>query len=418
MNALRGIHRHPLVKRTALFSASIGLSTIVGIFSIPILVSQLGASLWAILAVFQSVCAFFAVFIAWGWGATGPSIVAGLPVDERRQLYATSVVARVVLFVVAVPVAIVVGVLVTQESWLVATLAALAYLLPGLSAAWFFIGTNRPIKLFLLDSLPVILGNIVGLVVVLIVPSLEAYLASIAVFSLVGVVAANASASLSGPGAVVWRHSPRSLFDTYKSQLAGVTTTVTSSFYSSIPTVAVRLFAPQALEVFVMADRLYRYGVLVLAPILQSIQSWIPESGVAEAKRRSRQSLTIGIGIGVLGAVFLVIFAAPVSSLLTHGEVVVPLGLMVLMSIAFAGDAVAQVTGLAGLVALGGSRQLALSALFGTLAGSGLVLLGASMASVFGSEPTAGAVGVAAAISLTCVGLATYRSAVLVRLAR
>lgn len=385
MNRWRGVHRHALVRRVALFSLSIGLSTLVGLFTIPVLVSNLGAEQWGILAVLQSVSAFFCFVIAFGWGATGPSMVAAVPKSGRRQFYWDSVVTRGILCIVAAPISAVIAAIVTGQSPAVVVLASVAYLAPGLGVAWYYVGTNRPGLLFLFDSLPPILGNIAGLVVVSFVPTLEAFLATMAAFTLAGLVAATATILLRTSGEVRWRRSPREILGIYRSQLPGVTSTVSASLYSSVPTVAVQLFAPQALPIFAISDRLLKYAVLVLAPVLQSIQSWIPEDGPASIAVRARQAVWISFGVGVVGALGLMLFSAPVADLLTHGEAPVAVGLAIIIGIAFLGESVSQVSGLACLVSLGAQRYLATTSVVGALGGTVATLLLTPLAGVWGA---------------------------------
>lgn len=398
---IRAIGGHTLVRRTALFSLSIGASTVVGVFTIPVLIGAVGASDWGILAVLQAIAAFFSFVIAFGWGATGPSMVAGMQPDARRQYYWDSMLTRGALAVLVLPLAIGIGMAVTGRSLLTVSLAIIAYVMPGLGAGWFFVGTNQPGRMFALDSLPPIIGSVGGLVAVVLVPSLDVFLGVMTVSMVVGVLVAGVVVMTRTPGPVRWWIGRARLRQAYAEQLPGVTSSVAASFYTSAPAVLVQLFAPAAVPVYAIADRLFRYAVLVLAPILQSIQSWVPESGHDIAVSRARHAVWLSFGVGAAGMAGLVLFAPLVSDWLTHGEAVVPLSIAVAIGIAFAGEAIAQITGLSSLVVLGATRYLAVSSVVGALAGSvGVLLL----------TPVAGALGAFTAIAVASLLLGLFRA--------
>lgn len=361
--------RHDLVRRSALFASSIIASTVVGIFSIPILVSQVGAATWGVLAVLQIVGQFFAVGTAFGWGATGPSMVSGAVIEERKSIFVDSIIVRACLFLVLAPAAATFGAALTGVGLDLAILAAVTYVAPGLSAAWYFIGSNRPAALFLLDALPAILGQVTGLIAVLLAPDLRSYLISTATWAVIGVLSSSIfvlSRHRDGPRRLPQRVPWRRLIH---SQLGGVLSMLSASVWSAAPTVLVQSFAPQSLPAFAIIDRLLKYGVLALAPVLQAVQSWVPEAGPQALGARAKRAVTISLGLGPLGGVLLLAFGPLAASILTLGEVALPWYIAALAGAVFASECVSQITGLSSLVALGGTRQLAFSSVAATLAG-------------------------------------------------
>lgn len=405
---LRALLRHELLRRSILFAAPILASTVVGVFSIPVLVAAVGAQQWAVLVVLQSIGQFFAILVAFGWGATGPSMVAARPRHERRQFYLDSLVARGLVFVVAIPLAAGLGMLVTGQGLANALLSAVAYAAPGVGAAWYFIGGNRPAALFFLDALPLIVGQVAGLVAVLVWPDLTAYLAGVAVFAVLGaLVSATFVLTRVGDGPVAWS-SRQSLRSLYASQLGGTATMVSASVYSTLPPTIVQVVAPAVLPVYAIADRLYKYAVLALGPVLQAVQSWVPETAGEQTRRRARRTLELGAAIGVVGGLCIAVLAPPVSQFLTVGELRIPIAAAILLGLAFAAEAVAQVAGLAGLVALGGVRHLAWSSIAAAVIGLPLFAL-----LTWGW----GVVGAATALFLVALGTAVYRAWHVTRLA-
>lgn len=405
---MKRIFGHELFRRSVLFSLSIIASTVVGVFSIPVLVASVGAVQWGSLAVMQVIGQLVAVFIAFGWGATGPSMVSSHPPSERKAMFAESVVFRLVLLGVGAPVAIVLCIWLPGESWQNAVLATITYILPGLSAAWYFVGTNRPVALFVFDALPAILGQVLGLVAVLTWGGVTSYLASTALFAVVGTIASavfiltrSSDGHVRSAGVTPWRTLIRS-------QAAGVTSTISASLWTAAPMLLLQALSPAGVPVFAMVDRLMKYGVLALAPILQAVQGWVPESGSDRIAVRARTSIRISLFVGALGGLALALLATPVSSLLTLGEATVPWPLATIAGAALMAECVSQVVGLSALVALGGSRQLALSSLASAIIGIPVIAILILWLGVYGAV-----IG----ILVVATGVALYRTAHALRLA-
>lgn len=393
---------HELVRRSFLFSLSIILSTLVGVASIPVLIGQLGDTTWARLAVLQSIAQFFAVVVGFGWGATGPSTVASLPAGDRKAFFATSLVARLLILLPVLGAGTFIAALIVHADPLIAALVSLTAVAPAAAAGWYFIGTNRPVALFLFDALPAILGQGAALVGVLIAPSLLTYASCTAAFAVLGLLASCLFvATRSSDGS--WRiDRTQTLRGLLRDQLPGFTATFTTSLLTTLPIVIVKLIVPAAaLPLFVLADRLSRYAGLVLAPILQAIQSWVPEAGREHIPSRGRIAMLVACGIGFVGAVGMITCAPWVSPLLSQGAISIPILIAVVMGLGFAGEAISQVTGLAVLVTIGRSRELALSAGVAT----GAALLGVLVGTLLLGVP-----GALIALALTSIGLAIYRA--------
>jgi len=366
---VRHFLRHELLRRSVLFAMPIVASTVVGIFSIPILVSSIGAVQWGSLAVMQVITQFFAVIVAFGWGATGPSMVSALPPPQRKAMYTESLFFRVALFAVAAPLAVAFCVWLPRASFADAALATLTYVVAGLSAAWYLVGTNRPVALFVLDALPAILGQILGLVIVLAGGGLTGYLVCTAAFALAG-ACASAAYILTRPNDGALAPTQRTSWSAVaRTQAAGVSSTISASLWTAAPIVLVQALAPTGVPVWAMVDRLMKYGVLALAPILQAVQGWVPESGVQRLRERVLTSIRISLGVGALGGIVLAALSTPISSILGVGQATVPWALAAISGVTLMAECVAQVTGLSALVALGGARQLAASSIASAVVG-------------------------------------------------
>lgn len=407
MNAIRSILRHDLVRRSAYFSVAVVASTLVGVASIPLLTSVLGADTWGQLFLLQVVGQFAAMLVAFGWGATGPSTVSALPLERRKQFFVDSVWARGALFLAVAPLAWIICVWVGGDAW-AAALAVITYGIPGIGAAWFFVGVNRPGSLIMFDSLPSIVGQVGGLICVIFIPTITAYLAATAAATSIGIILGICRVLFSSIGTAT-RPSVRGLLSTMRRQVPGLVTVLSTGLSSTIPALIVNGFAHATVPVFGMVDRLYKYGIIVLTPILQAVQGWVPESGAHGTAARAKSSLWVGGAVGLVGGLGLGLLASPVASLLTVGQVSIPPLVSALAGVGFAAECVSQVTGLAGLVALRKERELARSAVWA--AGVGLAVMIPAVMMM-------GLVGAVGVIALTAIAVAAYRVVVLLSAAK
>lgn len=408
MTRVAAILRHELLRRSAYFSVSVIAATLVGIVSIPLLISTIGPDEWARLFVLQIIGQFASIGVAFGWGATGPSTVSSLPRQERRQFLLDSLVARVPLFLVLTPLAVWLGVSLGADP-LAAVLATVAYAVPGVGAAWYFIGTNRPGAMLLFDALPAVFGQIVALVAVVFAPSLLSYLYAVAATTVLGVAGGVVFALTRRDGARLRRTRAAELGSTMRTQVAGLATVLAGNLATMLPVLLVDVFMKPVLPVFAAVDKLYRYGIIVLAPILQAVQGWVPEAGRELTRVRARSSLWVGIAVGAVGGACFAVLANPVSVPLTVGEAVIPVEIAIIAGVGFGAECVAQIVGLAGLVALRRERELARSSVVAAVV---------SLPLMVPALLVAGLTGVVSVITLSAVLVAAYRIAVLERAAR
>ena len=378
----RSIFHHDLLKRSALFSASVVASTVVGLVSIPLINSIVGKSQWADLALLQIIGTFASIIVAFGWGATGPATVSSMPETRRRQFLLDSLVVRVPVLVVTIPIVVVFAVLIGLDPS-AALLAAVAYATPGVGAAWYFIGTNRPGRLLLLDATPAIIGQIVGLFAVVIWADIRAYLAAMALSTVIGVVT-GLVVSLTDTGPALQRPNRNDLVREVRRQSHGLVSLLFGNVAIMLPSVMLKAFAPASLPVFMLVDKFFRYGVIVLGPILQAVQGWIGEEA-ALLRNRARVVFWFSMVIGLAGGTGFAALATPLSGPMSAGEIVVPWVLGGLGGIAFAAECVGQLIGLAGLVAVGRERVLSATAVVGSVLTIALLIPATTMFGVTGT---------------------------------
>jgi O-antigen/teichoic acid export membrane protein len=396
-----------IVARIGAFGLSVALSLAVGFITIPILTAAIGAQDWAILALVQVISTLCGVFVSFGWTVTGPTELAAMPSSQRSSYFARTLWIRAALFTVIAPVTILVSGIVTARWEGFILLSALAYLLPTLGANWFFVGSGQGRKLFLLDSLPQQIGAVVGALLTNLTHDPLTFAGTVSLAGVISVIA-SAYSVLHGSGRTP-HPAKREVKAILRHQTHGAMTALTASGYVSLPIIVVQLIAPGGLPQYTMVDRFFRYGVTALAPVVQGLQSWVPEAGAVHVKRRLRLALWLSAFVALLGAAGIFLLGQPLAAFLSHGTVEIPSLLLASIAVAFASVAVSQVVGLVGLVAFGRSRLLATSTVIGALVGVPLIVL---LAFAYGAQ------GVGIGLAVSELAVTAYQLLVLARVLR
>lgn len=370
--------RLALIVRLGSFLANVGVASLLGLLTIPLIVQHAGAEAWGGLALIQTVAQFFGVLVAFGWGVTGPAMVALETPARRPVVLCEAVFVRSGLYILCF-LAMSAVLCAMQPRFLVWNLlGATAYLLPYLGANWYFVGEAKPGRLFFLDSLPQFLGTALGLGLFLFFDRVSLFLAgqllgnAVAVCAGVAFVFSRSDVPLRPPS---WRRSASLL----KRQWHGVLTAGVGAFYVSLPLTAVTIFHPIWQPVYALADRFLKYGVLAFAPVLQVSQGWIPEGGVGNQRHRMVRAVQVACAFGLGGGLAIYWLAGPVGLWLTSGAIGLTPALLLPIALAFSVVAVSQVVGLACLMILKASWAVAGSTLAGAVLGAPLICLAAAL---------------------------------------
>lgn len=391
--------------RLATFALTVGAGTIVGLLAIPVITGVVGSDAWAIQVLVQSLATLFGVLVAFGWGTVGPGMVASTESALRPQLFLDSFVTRGYLFLLAAPLMVAFMIILQPKDAAFVAIASVAYLLPYLGASWYFVGEARPMRLFLVDALPQLAGTIVGLVVLVVTRDFTLLVTTQLLFNL-GAVVLSTAVVLSGSSGVKADLSLRTSLSQMATQRHGVITAATGSLYVNLPILVVKVLLPDQLDAYALADRLFRFAVTAFSPVLQFIQGWIPEGGLQSMAHRIHRASQLTPMLGLTGGIGLAALGPVAADVLVRGTTEFGLGLSIPIGFSFAAVAVSQVLGLACLVSLGRSRELAKSTVIGAIIGAPLILVGAF---------TNGVVGVAWGVAVSEVAVAAFQFLVLRR---
>lgn len=362
------------IRRLISFAATVGASTVVSLVTVPLIIGRTSAAAWGSLAVIQTGAILFGVLVAFGWGTTGAATVASMPREARPAMYLESLVSRAYLFIFTLPIMIVVMLLVSPAGVGVVIAGSVAYLLPFLGATWYFIGEARPLRLFLLDALPQMVGVMVGFLVLSVTGELAHFLIALAVLTAVGVFLSSAVILRGLPANTRVDLGLRPAMARLAPQRHGVITAGTTSLYVTLPLLAVSALAPAATPLYAMGDKLFRFGLVAFSPVLQVIQGWVPEGGPVTVAHRARRAAIIGPLFGLLGGAAITLATPTIAGVLSHGELRLTMAQALPFGLMFTVVACTQIIGLACLVAMNQSKALASSTVLGAIAGVPLIL--------------------------------------------
>lgn len=369
--------------RLGTFALTVGAGTIVGLLAIPIITNVVGADAWAVQVLVQTLSTLFGVMVAFGWGTVGPGLVAAAPIAERPQLFLDSFVTRSYLLLLTAPAMILLLVLLRPGEAVFVSIASVAYLMPFVGASWYFVGEGKPMRLFLFDALPQLLGTLAGLGFLVITGNFTLLVITQLAFNMVAVLI-SALVILRGGKELKAKFSPRNSLHQMKLQRHGVITAATGSFYVNLPMLVVNSVIPSQLATYAIADRLFRFAVTAFSPVLQFVQGWIPEGGLGSISHRIARASQVAPLLGLLGGTVLALAGPFAAQVLVRDQTTFGHGLSTPIGVSFAAVAVSQIIGLACLVPIGKAKELATSTIVGAVLGTPLILLGAAAFGVAG----------------------------------
>lgn len=376
-----------LVRLSGFAAASI-VSAVVPLFVLPVVARVGGPNEWAALGLGQSIGAFVALIVSWGWGILGPVAVARADHADREELLRNAHSSRLMLFVVSVP--IVFGV-----SWFVAptghlgftVLAAVGTALGGFTHYWYAIGAKSP-RIFILFEIVPRVGLILGSIpLILATRQIFYYPAALIVSGLVSFIAFS-TITRTFPTSRVHLVNGFSVLRAHKNAAA---TTLAVGSYTMLPIVVMGFVTPPlGLVPFVSADRLYKMCIPVVTTLNSTLQGWVSEQISSQITIRMKRALNLHLCLGVIGGVGIAVAGPAITSILFGAELSTTWPIAVCYGVAFIALAANESLGNQILVPLEKIKSVLVSTILG--ASTGLITI-AIAGKVYGA--IGGAVGVA-----------------------
>jgi O-antigen/teichoic acid export membrane protein len=361
---------------------------------IPVIASVSGASGWAAVALGQALGVGAATILQYGWGFIGPTLLVPLTEPDRARLLWVSMLSRLVVASVLLPVTAVLAMLLAPDGrGLLAALTAVACATIGMSALWFFVGTGRPRLAASYETVPRLLALLAAAVVVVLTRDAIWY----PVIFLGGQVAALirltlrlSVVSFSPP---TWAAALRAL----REQRAAAATDVVVAVWAAVPTSLLAATAPGALAVFGAGDRTQKLGMSGIQPLFNAFQGWVSEAPPAESVRRMRLAVGATSICGAVGGLLLAIALPLGDRLLFSGTITVDPRVSAAFGVALALYAVTSAITFTVLAPAGRTGRILASTAAGALVAIGGVGV---LAPLFGAAGGAAAVALAQAAVL------------------
>lgn len=315
------------------FGLSVALLAASSLLMIPAMLEAGGKHAWGAIAVGQSIGAVAAVLIYFGWGHTGPAMIARANADAGRQEFADSLRTRLLLFVPVAGLACALAAAVAPTQPLLAAVGCLSAAAVGFTADWYFVGSRRPFAFLALETAPRVAGSVGG--IVLLMSGAPVVVGPICMLG--GMLLGFAATSwwvLRSP--LTTPASARSVKQVIISQRHGVGSGVGSSAYAALPLVLISLVTPGILPTYALVDKVQRQLSVALGPVVSVVQGYVPRPDPAVTLRRARHALLVGAAFSLMLAGAVLVVAPWLLAWLGAGEVQPPYAVLVLMS-AFVG---------------------------------------------------------------------------------
>ncbi|MBA2954553.1 hypothetical protein GON03_09480 [Nocardioides sp. MAH-18] len=357
---------------------------------LPAITSSAGADGWSAIALGQAIGTFVMMAVGYGWGTTGPSVIAVAQQEDRNRYYRASLTSRTCVASLLIPLGAVATGLLGADHQVAAVVMALAYGTWGLGPIWYLVGTGSSRAILLFDTFPKV--GVSALSAVLLVQGVP-----LVVYPLLFLLAALASASLGA-----FRFGGRLDRDDFAAGLghlrqnAGlVSSRLVQAGYTALAVPLVMIVAPHAVAEYAAVDRLRILSLTALSSIAAGFQGWVSTNDPSESDSRSKRATVLTLCLGTLVGVGFVVMRPVIESLIFRNEVSISV-----VTAAATGLTVALGSGslsltLYYLARIGQVRTIAFSGIAASAVGVPLLLV---LGDAFGAAGAAVAVAVAEAI--------------------
>lgn len=326
-----------LVKRLASFSVLPFLGALLPFVVLPILARVTTADEWTAINVGFGIGAITAAVALVGWNILGTPLVAlAASTDERHDLYSRSFyirsIASIALFV---PATILSWVMAPSSAWPLAAMMAIAITMSGLSISWYAVGVSNPRMIALYDIAPRAAATALALGLVLWTGNPLWYGFLLTVSAVVGTLLFHRSLLNrlwpAWPGFAALAHDIRNMRAAW-----GVESVANTYANAPVPLASV-LTPVAASSAYASADRIYRYGTMLVAAVGNALQGWVLEAGRDARRTRNLAAIVVMTAIGIVGAAFLTFVGPWFSGLLFGADKQGDPAVMAVLGVAFFG---------------------------------------------------------------------------------
>lgn len=319
--AARMMRDNPLVRRGAFFVPPL-VSSLSPLLVLPAIARNCSANQWVAVGLGQSVGIIAAMYVMAGWSILGTTKVALTDDSTYRTLaYSQSIRHRGLRLLVAIPLIIVVASLFAHVAPPVVTATmSVPGLTLGLSPSWYLVGTGKATLIVLFDSLPRVIAALAALPIITSTGWIYAYpllaitatIVSLYLFQKLCFPLGGVPESLAG-----YDRLPISVSELRSANFSEVTGAVFAM--ATVPAAAFAATNPRTqtagLAELSSADRIYRFALLAVTALGNSVQAWALEDE-KQRGRRIRTAVILHTTLGILGGAALLILGPWISRLM------------------------------------------------------------------------------------------------------
>ncbi|QKS17548.1 hypothetical protein HUN59_16220 [Curtobacterium sp. Csp2] len=336
--------------------------------------------------------------IGFGWGVAGPVRVAHASAAGQRSEYVQSLIIRVALAVLVCPVAALAAFAVTGTwSWTVA-LAVTAVALVGCGPTWFFVGRGKPFASLLLDTVPRVAGTVGAITLAAQGSSVIAIFIAQLAGIIVGLIASTIYVlRMTGHHETV-RTSRQQLVHSVWTQTPGMVSALVATLYTTLPITIVAAFAPSALPVYALVDKLQKQVSSSISPVIQILQGYVARASEGQRGARLRRSFLGVASLSLTGAVLFSFVGTDILRWLSSGQIAIGAIAVILLGSTFGIILFEQFLSRAVIPRLDMLKRLPIATIAGAIVGLILVMI-----LVMSSGAVGALLGVAIGLAVTVV---------------
>lgn len=401
--------RRALARRILAFAGVPFLSLLAPFLFLPVLARLAGADAWVAIAVGQSVGGFAALVVGLGYPTLAPPRVAVADPERRRRILATSLHARLPVWLVAVVVAVVVAVLIAPPSHAAeAGVMAGAMSLAGLAPTWFWIGVGRAAPILWAEVLPRMAATLAAAGILLTGGGVLWYPVLLAVAMIAGPAVVYAR----GAGALIARPDRADVVAVLREHPPAVIAETAAGAYNALAVALVTAVAPVAQAArYISGDKAYRIGQYSVSALGNALQGWVAEAlgHAAELARRLRIAVMLHAVLGLAGLLGFGLLGPWLTSVLFGAGVAIDEVTAVGFGVATLGIALGTACGRIGLVTIGARKAFMACVLVASAVGVAGLLIGGGLAGAPGAAWGLGAAELVSGIGQGVLLFALWR---------
>ncbi|WP_341577870.1 hypothetical protein [Microbacterium schleiferi] len=326
----------PLGSRLIGFLAIPAIAAASPLIVLPFVSRNAGPAGWASAIAGESVGTLAAIAIGYGWASIGPAMVSVAGEDSRRaRIYRDSIVVRLLLAVIVLPVLAVVCWFVASPGfeWLSVLMGTQGALI-ALSFTWYCAGVGDPRTIIVFDAVPRLVATVAAAGAIAATGIVELY-------PIAGILV-----TLGGTTLFTWRllrrnpgpwPTAREIPGLMRKGAPVALNDAALSGYSSLPAPLVNVTSPPiAAAGFASAEKMLKLGQFLPMTLANAFQSWVAETDGVGRRRRILLAMAALITGGLAGWAGLAVLGPWASTVLFGEEASSSIGILFTMGLVFA----------------------------------------------------------------------------------